>query len=390
MKEKVKGFIAGTITTVLITSTVFAAPVGKTIKAYFNGIKIYIDGDKIIPKDGNGKVVEPFIYDGTTYLPVRAVSEALGKQVAWDEKVNTVYIGHKLEEVVVSTADDFVKSIGSNKKIILNPGVYDLSNVDQSIELQAGVTWEDVTDGKELNIRNISNLIIEGPSEGKTEILVKPRFSQIMDFENVSNVTIRNITAGHTPAEYMCDAGVLNFQSSKDIKIENCELYGCGSIGLSLNEVERLNMSNSNINHCSLRAVQIYDSNDINLKGSKIINHEAYSNIFYIRGSKDVLIEECEMSGNKNFGWDFMEVTDKSNVVLNKCKITDNSQASKDSEQKFDKTCVFKTIDFIGICDSSILVKDTEFSNNVCDYLTDNETAVTFDNCKFSNNIWSE
>ena len=37
--------------------------------------------------------MEPFIYNGTTYLPVRAVGEALGKQVGWDGKTKTVYIG---------------------------------------------------------------------------------------------------------------------------------------------------------------------------------------------------------------------------------------------------------------------------------------------------------
>lgn len=46
----------------------------------------------ITPKDTNGKVVEPFIVDGTTYLPIRAVSEALGKDVYWNGQTNTVYI----------------------------------------------------------------------------------------------------------------------------------------------------------------------------------------------------------------------------------------------------------------------------------------------------------
>jgi len=387
MKKEIKGFIAGIITTVLLSSVVFAAPVGKSITAFYNGIKIYIDGDKITPKDGNGKIVEPFIYEGTTYLPVRAVAEALGKQVSWDGNSNTVYLGKKLEEVVVDTVEDFIKSIGSNKKIILKPGVYDLSSVDQNTDLQDGVTWESVTDGKELNIRNISDLTIEGSMEGKTEILVKPRYAQILKFEDVSNITIRNITAGHTPAEYMCDAGVITFQNSEDIIINNCELYGCGSVGLSLYNVERLDMTNSNINHCSLRAVQIYDSRDINLRQSKISNHEAYSNIIDIERSKDILFEECEMTDNNNFEWSFMEVAYKSNVVINKCRVLNNSQTSN---EKYEVTCFFKTIDYYENCDSSVLVKDTEFNNNVCDRRTDNEGAVTFENCTFDGNVWSE
>jgi hypothetical protein len=34
-----------------------------------------IDGVTITPKDVTGNVVDPFIYNGTTYLPVRAVGK---------------------------------------------------------------------------------------------------------------------------------------------------------------------------------------------------------------------------------------------------------------------------------------------------------------------------
>ena len=53
-----------------------------------------VDGIPIVPKDAKGNIVEPFIYEGTTYLPVRAVGEALGKAVTWDGATKTVYIGN--------------------------------------------------------------------------------------------------------------------------------------------------------------------------------------------------------------------------------------------------------------------------------------------------------
>ena len=65
----------------------------KTLKAYFSGIQIMVDGEKITPHDVDGNYVEPFIVDGTTYLPVRAVGEALGKVVGWDGETRTVSIG---------------------------------------------------------------------------------------------------------------------------------------------------------------------------------------------------------------------------------------------------------------------------------------------------------
>ena len=59
---------------------------------YYRDINIVIDGKTITPTDVDGNVVEPFIIDGTTYLPVRAVSEAMGCGVDWDGQTNTVII----------------------------------------------------------------------------------------------------------------------------------------------------------------------------------------------------------------------------------------------------------------------------------------------------------
>lgn len=88
-----RGFVAGFLTAVLAMSLVVGAQatVGKkTMTADYNNIKIELDGQQITPTDANGKAVEPFAVDGTTYLPVRAVSEALGVDVEWDGNTSTV------------------------------------------------------------------------------------------------------------------------------------------------------------------------------------------------------------------------------------------------------------------------------------------------------------
>ena len=42
--------------------------------------------------DANGNYVEPFIIDGTTYLPVRGIASALGLNVGWDGATKTVLL----------------------------------------------------------------------------------------------------------------------------------------------------------------------------------------------------------------------------------------------------------------------------------------------------------
>ncbi len=56
----------------------------REISAAFRDIKIIVDGKQL------STPAEPFIYNGTTYLPVRAVGEAVGKEVAWDNDTKTV------------------------------------------------------------------------------------------------------------------------------------------------------------------------------------------------------------------------------------------------------------------------------------------------------------
>jgi hypothetical protein len=70
-----------------------AASVTKQLSVTYNNIKIIVDGSLITPKDAAGNAVDPFISGGTTYLPVRAIGEALGKTVTWDGATQTVYVG---------------------------------------------------------------------------------------------------------------------------------------------------------------------------------------------------------------------------------------------------------------------------------------------------------
>lgn len=96
MKKRLQGLIAGVLIGAMLTSgVVFAKQISETAELFYNNIKIYIDGGEIVPKDANGNVVEPFTMNGTTYLPVRAISNALGKDVEWDGVTQSVYIGKK-------------------------------------------------------------------------------------------------------------------------------------------------------------------------------------------------------------------------------------------------------------------------------------------------------
>ncbi len=96
MKKRLQGALVGILIGVLLAnSVVFAESFSKNAELFYNGIKIFIDGGEIVPKDALGKTVEPFIMNGTTYLPVRAVANAFDQDVEWDGETQSVYIGKK-------------------------------------------------------------------------------------------------------------------------------------------------------------------------------------------------------------------------------------------------------------------------------------------------------
>lgn len=100
-KWNFRSYLAGIVTAVLVLGLcvpTIAATIQKQLAVTYKDIKICIDGNEITPKDANGKVVAPFISGGTTYLPVRAVGEAFGKEVAWDGTTNTVYVGQRPDD----------------------------------------------------------------------------------------------------------------------------------------------------------------------------------------------------------------------------------------------------------------------------------------------------
>lgn len=93
--------IASVLLACSLIFTVFAYSYQRDITVYYNGIRIKVDGIDIVPKDANGEIIDPFISEGTTYLPVRAVAEAVGYNVEWDDENKTVILDKNYSDVVI-------------------------------------------------------------------------------------------------------------------------------------------------------------------------------------------------------------------------------------------------------------------------------------------------
>ena len=88
----------------LLTPLIGCAQAADTVTARLRpDYTIIIDGAERDFYNAAGQQVHPVAYDGTTYLPVRAIGELMGKTVAWDAATNTV----TLSGSTVTDADSF-------------------------------------------------------------------------------------------------------------------------------------------------------------------------------------------------------------------------------------------------------------------------------------------
>jgi hypothetical protein len=95
MKMKKKVFVASLVACGLLSSaiTVGAATGIQKIQAALNhNITFELDGSSWTPRDPDGKKLSALIYDGSTYVPLRAVSEALGAEVNWNGSAQKIII----------------------------------------------------------------------------------------------------------------------------------------------------------------------------------------------------------------------------------------------------------------------------------------------------------
>ncbi|WP_054871551.1 glycosyl hydrolase family 18 protein [Caloranaerobacter sp. TR13] len=76
---------------VLFSITVYAENTMQTIQVLFNYVNLKVNGENV--------QVDNILYNGTTYAPVRAVAEMLGKEVSWDPTTKTASINDKVKVI---------------------------------------------------------------------------------------------------------------------------------------------------------------------------------------------------------------------------------------------------------------------------------------------------
>ncbi len=136
------------------TAGVIANPAVESITANLaKDIKFVVDGESWAPAETDGSAMYPIIYKDRTYLPVRAIGEALGVKVDWNNDTRTVILGDApapVEEPVVE--EPVVEEPVVEEPVVeepvaetaIAPAASDISK-DSLADITVTVTWGSAT-----------------------------------------------------------------------------------------------------------------------------------------------------------------------------------------------------------------------------------------------------
>lgn len=252
----------------------------------------------------------------STNLDMMAYANAVGLYSGDECSVGKSQSGDASTKVVeVSNEFDFIGSLGSNRTLLLKPGtVLNLTSVlnqDGFFSYEGRCVADDYHagrkgteqmvvacnrfDGRQLELINVNNLTIRGSED--CYIVVEPRYANVLNFYNCSNITIENLTVGHTDEGY-CEGGVLLFEDCEAIGVKGCDLYGCGTYGLETRNVRGLVMENTTIRDCSYGIMEVHNTNYALFGNCNFMRCRQFSLVNIDGDCENVQFDSCRWSAN--------------------------------------------------------------------------------------------
>ena len=211
-----------------------AADTLKEISAYLNyGITIKYNGEAQNLTDAGGNRVYPISYNGTTYLPVRAVSNMLGIGVDWDGATQTVLLGKTGATVNLMETYKPYTSYQSVSRVISDwhdgPIFYQKSTTPENIGGETASSWLNLYNPKNNWAEDSNTLLCSFNIGGKYKTLTFKAYTNedatlTVKGDNDSLLGEFKLTAGQTPQTFTID--LLNTKQLTFLLNNGVETYG--------------------------------------------------------------------------------------------------------------------------------------------------------------------
>lgn len=220
--------------------------------------------------------------------------------------------------ITVTNSTELLHALKSNTVVTLKAGTYDLS--EKNDVKHANLSWYDMFDGFYPIIKSVNNLTLR--SEGDAEIVIKPSYGWVIDFQTCQNLRFERIRFSHIKPGF-CIGGVLRFQLCENVEITGCTLDGSGTYGVELTQTSNFTMSQSRIQNCTYGIAQLYNSQNILFIDSVLTQNQEYTMID-IQNTSNVDFIDCEITRNTGSSLVFVDSSSYS-VVFTRTRIANNS-----------------------------------------------------------------
>ena len=210
------------------------------------------------------------------------------------------------QTVRVQNVDELLTAIGPNVTVELAAGEYELAKA-ASYGKDTGnqfCRWETTSEqGYELHVIGVDGLTLRGTGADETVLLAEDRYANVLSFMGCRNLTVENITAGHSPAPGYCSGGVLHLTSCSDVTVTGCGLFGCGTVGVRATNSSNVLVIGSRIYECSDIAVLADGCRNVQVLGSEI-DHNGWrteyvaSCLFTANGGTGFAVSGCRIHDN--------------------------------------------------------------------------------------------
>ena len=90
----------------------------------------------------------------------------------------------------------------------------------------------------------------------------------MLSFQSCTNVTVKDLTLGHTKEPGTCLGGVLEFYYCGNVTVSGTGLFGCGTIGVLGESSRNLHILNNEIYDCSQGGVNLISCRQVEMDGN--------------------------------------------------------------------------------------------------------------------------
>ncbi|MFT5470826.1 MAG: hypothetical protein ACI8UO_005957 [Verrucomicrobiales bacterium] len=229
---------------------------------------------------------------------------------------------------VVSDVGQLLATIAPGRTIFLEPVEFHLTEAWGLFENEY-IQW---TEEGALRIVGVKDLKLVGPPDNpeSASVLASPANEEVIHFQECENIMLANLILGHEPEEWACYAAVIGASQTSRLEISGCDLFGCGSHGLQLDDCFEVQVNQSVIRDCTGLLSAFRNSQDVVFRNTDFIRNkdEKYGTGLVIDSCSDIRFEGCKISENVMTSTLFQVSGASWNIRVIECEISDNKMTA--------------------------------------------------------------